>query len=72
MTKTLYLHDGGEITCVEHAPFSLKSLLEENPRKKLYWTPRGTWEKADAQYATYFKQQTNMDLECESCEEEAN
>ena len=66
-TATLYIHDDGSTTCVLHAPFSVRGLLEENPRKKLHWTPRGTWEKASAQYLEYFKAQTGVDMNCETC-----
>lgn len=65
--KKLWIHDDGSVTCIEHAPYSVKSLLEEKPRKKTHWTPRGTWELAPANYADYFKQETGVDFDCEAC-----
>lgn len=63
----LYIHDDGSVTCTEHAPFSLKAEIDNAPRKRTYWTPRGTWELADKSYFIAFKQGTGQDLNCETC-----
>jgi hypothetical protein len=65
--KTLFIHDGGEILCLEHAPYDLKAEAKENPRKRIIWTPRGTWEKAPKDYAMEFKRDTGLELDCEAC-----
>lgn len=67
--KKIYIHDDGSSTCIEHAPHSVKNLLQENPRKKIHWTPRGTWELAPASFAEEFKQGTGFDFDCETCAE---
>jgi hypothetical protein len=68
--KKLYIHDDGSIICVDHAPSSLAGSLEDSPRKRLHWTPRGTWELAPKGYSDYFKKETGVDFDCESCSAE--
>lgn len=65
----LYIHDDGSVTCENHAPFSLKAELSanNNPRKRTFWTTRGTWEVANSAYFDLFKQGTGLDLNCETC-----
>ena len=69
MNRKLYIHDDGSITCVEHAPHSLLGLLQSSPRKRIHWTPRGTWELASADYYAEFKAGTGFNLDCEICRE---
>jgi hypothetical protein len=66
-SKALYIHDDGSVTCVDHAPYSAQGFMQENPRKKIIWTPRGTWEKATNEYREYFKTQTGVEMDCETC-----
>ena len=51
----LYLHDGGECYCYDHAPMSLQSEVEEkrkfNGAVREIWTPRGGWSDMSLEYA---------------------
>ena len=65
--KKIYIHDDGSLTCPQHAGANLSASLEAHPRKKIHWTPMGTWELADPAYAEFFKSQTGVDFDCETC-----
>jgi hypothetical protein len=67
LTKKLYIHDDGTISCIDHAGFELSYLVKNNPRRKTHWTPRGTWEIATSDYYEYFKTNTGIELDCEIC-----
>lgn len=63
----IYIHDDGSLTCANHAPFSLKAEIEANPRRRTYWTTRGTWAIANKVDFDAFKAGTGQELACETC-----
>lgn len=65
--KKLYIHDDGTVLCKEHAGAELSASLEHSPKKKIHWTPLGTWELAADDYYAEFTKFTGVQLDCESC-----
>lgn len=66
--KKIFIHDDGSLVCADHAWGDLKSCIEQEPRKRIHWTPRGTWELAPKNYAEEFERETGFKFECETCQ----
>jgi hypothetical protein len=66
-TASLYVHDNGNICCIDHAGSYLTSEYRYAPERHEYWTPLGTWERIDAAYIRDWTTIVGTAPVCETC-----
>jgi hypothetical protein len=66
-TASLYVHDNGEICCIDHAGSYLSSEYRHAPERHEYWTPLGTWERMDSAYINDFTRLVGRAPKCQQC-----
>jgi hypothetical protein len=65
--KILFVHDNGQVSCVAHGGSYLRSEVENGPKAATYWTPLGTWEVIDAEFAEEWVALVGSVPTCETC-----
>lgn len=66
-TASLYVNDNGEISCVDHAGAYLASEYQYSRERNEYWTPLGSWERVDDDFAAEWLAIVGKAPQCATC-----